>query len=843
MKGMKCSEKLNSFRRYLPMVFGGILILVGVVFLMSQIVDFHKPLEDFTTTTSQPSLSGKHVLWIYSYDSTYGSYDNMKTAIDEVFDPSEVSYQTIFLNSNHTDKAETQRVFEDQLSLMMQETKYDAILLSDDAATTFANTHYDEYFQDIPIVFFDMSNRLAGQRFGSRPMVTGQVEPNYVIENMQMAMKLEPDADALILIHDDSVPGLGYMNTIKLVAPSVPSLRFTYCDSESYSLDEFKKMLSSIPENTIVLTMSTLRFKDGSFYYVDKLAPVFGEYATVPVFQTSSLGVGYGITAGCYQSMKDAAQTAADVIIRILSGSDIQHMPMLDPQPPKFVADVNYLDKFQLDTSKLPEGTLLINQKTNFFYERKGILIPMAFIFAGFAVIMIAMSRQLGELRRNQASLQESKDSLQKSKDSLQYEMNHDHLTGLTSRQEAMRYFRENADSLIGSTMVLIDHDSFKEINETYGHDEGDHVIKEQAKRLKKFQRDGIYIARYGGDEFLVNIRNHAASPLDEDIYNLHHELTQQIRIGMDNIIPSVSLGMANVTAEVNPENAILDADLAVSKSKRTGGDQVVLFTPDLRKENEEEERMRTILLNAIKTNGFYMLFQPQVATTDGTLVGFEALVRIKDNVLSPGVFIPLAEKYGWIQKIARITTELTIKQMSRAAKAGLPPVHFSINYSSGQLSDIGYITFLKKTLKKSHVPASQLNIELTESMVMEKSRDADDLFEALHELGIGLHMDDFGTGYSSLSYLSYMPVDVIKLDKTLVDAFLVDGKDRFFVDLIQLIHGLGKKVLAEGVETKDQCDRLRRFGCDYIQGYYFSKPVPGDKVFEIIAAGKIVPA
>jgi EAL domain-containing protein (putative c-di-GMP-specific phosphodiesterase class I) len=202
----------------------------------------------------------------------------------------------------------------------------------------------------------------------------------------------------------------------------------------------------------------------------------------------------------------------------------------------------------------------------------------------------------------------------------------------------------------------------------------------------------------------------------------------------------------------------------------------------------------------------------------------------MKEPGLYPGQFIPVIEKNGWIWKIGRITTELVIKQLAEWRDAGheLHPV--SVNYSSAQLSDEGYTEFIEKLLDKYDIPAKYLEIEITEGLFLDNDDRAADLFALFAEMGIRLLMDDFGTGYSSLGYLTYIPVDVIKLDKSLVDTYLVDGKDAFINDVIRLVHDLDKEMIIEGVEEQWQYDKLREFGADTIQGYFFSKPLPADE-------------
>ena len=231
-----------------------------------------------------------------------------------------------------------------------------------------------------------------------------------------------------------------------------------------------------------------------------------------------------------------------------------------------------------------------------------------------------------------------------------------------------------------------------------------------------------------------------------------------------------------------------------------------------------------------LENDGFFMLYQPQVDVMSRRLVGFEALARAKRRDLPPGKFIPIAEKNGLIWKIGRVTTELVVRQIAAWRDAGKALYPVSINFSSMQLSDEGYLSFLKALLERYRVPAGLVEIEITESCFVGKTDYAINLFEQFKAMGITLLMDDFGTGYSSLGYLT---VDVIKLDKSIVDIYLLPGKDHFVQNVIRLVHDLGKKNIIEGVETQDQARRLKELGADIIQGYYYSKPIPPESAID----------
>ena len=235
--------------------------------------------------------------------------------------------------------------------------------------------------------------------------------------------------------------------------------------------------------------------------------------------------------------------------------------------------------------------------------------------------------------------------------------------------------------------------------------------------------------------------------------------------------------------------------------------------------------RIGNLLENACKNEDFNVLYQPQIDAKTRKVCGYEALVRLPNSDISPSVFIPVAERDGHIAKIGRIVTEKVVRQLAEWRKSGRALHRVSINFSVAQLEDKNYIPFLSKLMRTYEISPDLIVIEITESLLLKDRTRALELFGQFSSLGIKVALDDFGTGYSSLNYLGYLPVCVVKLDKSTVDAYL-DGKPEFIENIVRLVHSLGMKLTVEGVEEKWQYDKLKSFGCDFIQGYFFSKPL-----------------
>ena len=410
------------------------------------------------------------------------------------------------------------------------------------------------------------------------------------------------------------------------------------------------------------------------------------------------------------------------------------------------------------------------------------------------------------------------------------YQARHDEMLDIYNRHYAMEFFPGIVKKWRAYSAVMVDIEGFKNINATYGHEAADQVLIHVADDLKRLiiKHDWL-LSRHGGDRFLMLVND----KLTEDhlyLKEIRDIFREPLKNGNISLPVSVSIGVSVSDGIQSVEDHVANAEEALLVAKNQEKNKVFFYSKQMQEKAAEDRMIRAILVEALENKDFYMVYQPKVNARTLEVSGYEALIRIRRQDVFPGQFIPIAEKNGWIWKIGRITTELVIKQLAAWREAGCGLVPVSINYSSNQLSDRGYVDFLVELLKKYNIDPQYVEIEITEGVLLDRSTQAREFFEHLKELGIRILMDDFGTGYSSLGYLTYIPVDVIKLDKSLVDNYLVEGKDSFIGNVIKLVHDLKKEMTIEGVEENWQYVRLREFGADTIQGYYFSKPLPADE-------------
>ncbi len=421
----------------------------------------------------------------------------------------------------------------------------------------------------------------------------------------------------------------------------------------------------------------------------------------------------------------------------------------------------------------------------------------------------------------------------------------HDPLTGLPNRAlliERLKQAMYDADRMQRLVAVLIlDLDRFKYVNDTLGHPSGDELLRTAAARLTEALRPGDTIARLGGDEFTIVLANVAHI---DDVARVARKIVdcfaQPFRLGDRDLYVSTSIGITIYPFDVHdPEELLKNADAAMYFAKKSGRNNFQFFTAELNARAGRRLRIETGLRQALASQGLSLHYQPQVDLKSGRITGMEALLRWTDPELgsvSPAKFIPIAEETGLILPIGEWVLREACRQIKQWHDSGFPDLEVAVNISVKQLRQKGFPDFVCRILRDTGLEARYLDLELTESLLMKDVEATVDTMHMLHDLGVSFSVDDFGTGYFSLSYLKRLPIDVLKIDRTFVRNFASDPNDAAIVrTIIAMAHTLGMRVVAEGVETRDQLEFLRRQGCDGSQGYYCSAPLPAEEFFGLL--------
>lgn len=449
----------------------------------------------------------------------------------------------------------------------------------------------------------------------------------------------------------------------------------------------------------------------------------------------------------------------------------------------------------------------------------------------GEKVLQIAIVRDITEAVQN--------------KKKIEFMAYYDELTDLPNRnffdktlQEAMDECKRNNSKL---AVHFVDIDYFKQINDSLGYQFGDELLKACAKRLKGLLSGNNFIARMSGDEFLI--LQHGINSEDDAkdfAKKVIASFQNPIKVNDFEIYTSVSIGISIYPENgTTPNELIKHADSAMYVIKEKQRNHYQIFEDSISENFREMLTIENELRRAIKDEQFVLHYQPQVNINTNKIIGFEALIRWnhpEKGFISPGVFIPLAEKTGLIIEIGDWVIKEACRQNKEWQDRGYPPTKISVNLSVKQFLQKNLLEKVEKILKETGLEPHYLEFEITESMAMSNEEYIMQTLKGLHELGVNVSIDDFGTGYSSMKYLSQFPLSKLKIDQLFIRGEQ-EQNQAIVKSIIHLSHALNMKVIAEGVETKEQLEFLKKESCDEIQGYYFSKPVAPEEAESFFTA------
>lgn len=419
-----------------------------------------------------------------------------------------------------------------------------------------------------------------------------------------------------------------------------------------------------------------------------------------------------------------------------------------------------------------------------------------------------------------------------------------DELTGLASRA----HFYENLEASIKRSdrnqsrlgLLYIDLDNFKSVNDSLGHDVGDLLLQEIAQRLQKVTREIDFVARLSGDEFCILVND-----VDDDYAAAHvaqrclEMISKPVELSARKFTPACSIGIAHYPDDGQDLSTLIKAaDTSLYTAKERGRNQYAFYKSELTQKAEYRFRMEQNLRDAVEKQQFSLVYQPQIQILTGKIIGVEALSRWNHPRLgqvSPAEFIATAERIGMIKPLTEWVLKTACNQAVIWKKAGLPAMRMAVNISPVHFLDQDFVSLVKRVLDETGMVPSELELEVTESVVQTDKQNLS-IFRELKDLGVLLAIDDFGTGYSSFASLKHLTVDCLKIDKYFIDDMLADHKSKILIgSMIEMGHNLEHEIIAEGVETPEQCHTLQKLGCETVQGYLFSKPVSSDEISKLL--------
>ncbi len=435
--------------------------------------------------------------------------------------------------------------------------------------------------------------------------------------------------------------------------------------------------------------------------------------------------------------------------------------------------------------------------------------------------------------------------SIKETENKLSHLAHHDPLTELPNRlllssslEHALHHAKRDKKQV---AILFLDLDRFKNVNDSMGHTQGDHLLKLVASRLAKNMRAEDTIARLGGDEFVILIEElEGIQGIIKIAKNTLKLFKKPFHIQDQDIFIEASIGISIYPNDgKNTDTLLRNADAAMYRAKEKGRNNYQFYTKALTDKAHERFTIETNLRQALERGEFELYYQPQFSLVDNTLTGVEALIRWnhpEQGLVSPASFIPVAEETGLIVPIGKWVLQAACMQHQAWLKEGYPPIKIAVNLSARQFHESGMVEMISNMLEETTMDSTYLELELTESIIMNDVESTIKILNELHWMGLEISIDDFGTGYSSLSYLKRFPIDRLKIDQSFIRDISINPSDAELVTaIITLARSMKLRVLAEGVETKEQLHYLKKQGCDEVQGYYYSRPVPAKELMRFL--------
>ena len=463
----------------------------------------------------------------------------------------------------------------------------------------------------------------------------------------------------------------------------------------------------------------------------------------------------------------------------------------------------------------------------------------------GKTIGTVGAGRDITKLKKIQHDLEKSLKVLDLQRKQLEYQANHDSLTGLPNRilfmdrlEQSIRLAQRNKKQV---AVLFIDLDHFKEINDSLGHTIGDKVLVEVSQRIESNMRKSDTLSRLGGDEFCIILDELTnLDDLSDIIVNGMLALKEPIKVDGNTLYIGMSVGISLYPSDGKDSATLMkNADAAMYKAKNDGRNRYRFYDEAMTKKASQRISLETALREALVKDELVVYFQAQVDAKNSCIVGMEALVRWNHptkGLIPPDKFISLAESAGMIVELDRVVMRKALEAFTSWHINGIKTGKLSMNLAIQQLEDETFIDFLKELLEAKKCIAKLIELEVTETQIMNDPQKSIKTLEEISALGISISIDDFGTGYSSLSYLKRLPIDKLKIDKSFIDGVPSNVDDSAITKtIINLCQNLNLKVIAEGVETIEQKDFLVENGCDLIQGYYYSKPLPAHEMREFL--------
>ncbi|WDV45117.1 EAL domain-containing protein [Clostridiaceae bacterium M8S5] len=818
-----------------------------------------------TARSIYTSEKPKRVLLISSYSPSFITFDHQVKGIKSQSEGENIELDIEFMDTKRLYTKENLKNFYDNLKYKIQNLpKYDAIIVGDDNALNFAYKHQRELFYKTPIVFMGIGDYQKAERLSKSPYITGVIESISIKETIDIAKKLNSKGKNIIALTDNTETGQAMLKEYYNEKGKFKDLNFKSLSLTNLSYREFGIELGKLSDEDIVLLLTINTDKNNLHLSFDKSVEYILEFCNQPVYHNYYYGIGDGLLGGKVISHIEQGSVAASIVKQVFKGKDISKINYIKDSPNKYVFDYAILKKYKFDADLLPEGTIFINKEIPFFKQYfKYILIVIIILLFQFSLIMF-LQVNIAKRKKSEKELLSSKEDLMEINEELvatneeliasideiriQDEKIHelvytDMVTGLHNRFSIFQLIdseicKEKHKGI--TAIVFLDVDNFKNINDTYGHDMGDRVLKIVGDKLKAYENEHTCIGRFGGDEFLIMIKN------QDDIGNIiyiieviHTIFDEEVVIKTTSLFLTVSTGISLYPYNGNCRGELVKkADLALYEAKNSGKNKHVFYEETMNELIEEKMYLQEAIKKATKKQEFYLNFQPYINCKTKEVIGFEALIRWNSKehgYVSPFKLITNAEELGLMIEIGELVLKEACAFAKKINEKRKDKIKVSVNISATQLMHNDFYERTIEIVEKAGLSPMQICLEMTETILIESIEKGTTVINRLADYGFAIALDDFGTGYSSLKYFKDLPVDILKIDKSFIDNITLSSYSQNLIDaMINIAHYKGVEVIAEGVETKEQLSILKKHDCDMVQGFLFSKPLSEEETLRL---------
>ncbi|WP_373484556.1 ABC transporter substrate binding protein [Acetobacterium sp.] len=802
-----------------------------------------------------------NIMIIHSYDLSYqwtsGQDEGIRTTILESYPTANIYTEN--LDSKRISEAYIMSTQKDVFVDKYKNIDFDLILATDDIGLTFAIDVREQLQLNVPIAFSGVLENTVAKLVGDAKDITGVYEIRGFTRMIELMRTLQPEAKKVVIINDHSSSSKQLVEKI-LIAFDELQLRDDYVlefwEAKSYA--DILKDVSTLEPDTAVYLISYFESADGVIKDGTVFCQEISAVATVPLYSLGENYFGAGLTGGEFLSALLQGNELGAIATELLAGTPVQDIPYSSKSTSYLGVDENMLRKFNLEKIVLPEDTVVINETHSFYESYRSLIWSVLLAFVILIIFIGILLKQRRIINRTNQSLRKQKDELQDLYDQvatseeelivqneallhyqedLELKTIIDQLTGLKNRS-ALEAYAKNLlanDPLYHQKLLIafIDLDNFKYINSNHGHHIGDIVLKQLSNRLLSLG-EAYFVSRVGGDEFVIiydYTHSTAERTIAEVLPSLKKMFALPIKVGENSISVKASIGYSLYPEDSQDyDELIIFADIAMYEAKRKQRGSTMRYTESLEKLFDNEYKMLNEIEKGIANDEFYLVFQP-IMTLDGSQVhSFEALLRWNSSCygpVSPNEFIPIAETGGQILALGDKVIDMAIDFIKMLQQNEQKVSTVSINISVVQFYEADFVSKLLAKLKYNNIKNSMIQLEIIESLMIHSYEIIRTKLDELKANNITVALDDFGTGYSSLAHISKLPIDIVKIDKQFIDDILEDKEGQLIIDTIcALTKSLSLKTIAEGVETVAQLDYVKKCGCDFIQGYFYSKPL-----------------